>query len=187
MGAGTIMGNPGGSEGDEKPYEDCCHQWHACYQICGVSKQTCDKAFDTCSKQACGADDKCIKDAALSNVMMKLAGCKKYDEAQYQACECASSAQVASKREAAIRYFYKKFAPDNVDKAKDLAVKADTASKLAGLFRKLLLKYPEAIVKKDDPMKAMFDKIKNDAEQKKSSDEEVEEPTERTDEENIEL
>jgi len=120
MGGGALMMNPGADGSEDKPYESCCHQWHACYQICGVSKQTCDTTFETCSKQACGFDDKCNKDVEINNMMMKLGGCKKYEQAQYQACECAPSHQVPQKREAAIRYFYKKFAPENVDKAKDL-------------------------------------------------------------------
>lgn len=195
MGGGAVMMNPGDITGKNvgKPYESCCHQWHACYQICGVSKKTCDTTFETCAKEACGdGDEKCNKDIELNNMMMKLGGCTKFDQAQYQACECASSNQLAQKREAAIRYFYKKFAPENVEKAKELAAKADTASKMAGLFRKLLLKYPDAIVKKEDPMKAMFDKIKVDAdEQKTPTTDDQEDPdvdgSSDVDEEKIEL
>lgn len=190
MGGGAVMMNPGGDGEDGKPYESCCHQWHACYQVCGISKKTCDTAFETCSKEACGEDEKCTKDVELNNMMMKLGGCKKFDEAQYQACECAADDQVETKREAAIRYFYKKNSPESVDKAKGLAAKADSPSKMAGLFTKLLAKYPEAIVIKDDPMKEMFDKVKmdratgsdSDDDDKEESDEEV-----MTDEEKIEL
>lgn len=160
MGGGDMMMNPGGEGSNEKPYESCCHQWHACYQICGASKKTCDATFESCAKEACGNDDEqCTKDLELSNMMMKLGGCKKFDEAQYQNCECTPANQASSKREAAIRKFYKKNSPENVDKATSLAQKADTPGKVAGLFTKLLLKYPEAITIKDDPMKAMFDKI----------------------------
>ncbi len=178
-----------GAASDEKPYESCCHQWHACYQVCGSTKKTCDTTFETCAKEVCGGDEKCTKDVELNNMMLKLGGCKKFEQAQYQACECASSNQVAQKREAAIRYFYKKFSPENVEKAKELALKADTASKLAGLFRKLLLKYPDAIVKKDDPMKAMFDKMKLDVDEKKGTDDEQEDEIvdESNDDEKIEL
>lgn len=197
MGGGAVMMNMG--ETGEKPYESCCHQWHACYQICGVSKKTCDSTFDACAKETCGDDDeKCTKDVELSTMMMKLGGCKKFDESQYQACECTPSDQASQKREAAIRYFYKKYAPENVEKSKSLAAKADTPSKLAGLFVKLLLKYPDSIVKKDDPMKTMFDKIKVDTESSSSSsssgtetveegDEEIDSDSDSEDNENIEL
>lgn len=153
---------PGGGTGDEKAYESCCHQWHACYQICGVSKKTCDAAFEKCSKAKCGTDEACNKELNLSSMMMKLSGCKTFDEAQYRACECTSSDKATERRESAIRYFYKKQAPESVEKAKSLAAKADTSLKMAGLFIKLLLKYPDAIEKKQDPMQEMFDKIKND-------------------------
>ena len=189
MGGGAVMMNPG-ADSATKPYESCCHQWHACYQICGTSKKTCDTTFESCAKDACGADDKCIKDIELNTMMMQLGGCKKFDEAQYQACECAPADKVASKREAAIRNFYKKNSPDHVDKAKDLATKADSPSKLAGLFKKLLLKYPEAIVIKEDPMKSMFDKIKLDDTKKsgeKADGDTTEEDDSASDEEKIEL
>lgn len=165
MGGGAVMMNPGDPNKNEKPYESCCHQWHACYQICGVSKSTCDTTFDTCAKESCavGADhEECKKGLELNSMMMKLSGCKRFDEAQYLNCDCAPAATAPSKREAAIRQFYKKNSPESVEKAASLAQKADTPSKLAGLFMKLLLKYPEAITIKEDPMKAMFDKINLD-------------------------
>jgi len=159
MGGGSMMLNGGDAIAD-KPYESCCHQWHACYQICGVSKKACDATFDSCSKVACGADEKCTKDLELNNMMMKFSGCKRFDEAQLRNCECTPNDKAPDKRETAIRKFYKKTAPESADKAASLALKANTPGKLAGLFTKLLLKYPEAITIKEDPMKAMFDKIK---------------------------
>mmetsp|Transcript_100135 Transcript_100135/g.289121 ORF Transcript_100135/g.289121 Transcript_100135/m.289121 type:complete len:260 (-) Transcript_100135:477-1256(-) len=186
MGGGAVMMNPGDSGSNEKPYEDCCHAWHACYQVCGVAKKTCDNTFEACAKEACGDDEKCTKDLELSSMMMKLTGCKPFDEAQYQACECVVNDKVPEKREAAIRNFYKKNSPENIDKAKSLVTKADTPSKLAGLFIKLLSKYPDAIIKKEDPMKSMFDKIKLD-EADKVSDEDEAEKGEAADDEKIEL
>lgn len=161
-GSGSMILKPG--ENNAKPYESCCHQWNACYQICGISKKVCDTEFEECSKKSCGADSSCTKDLELNSMMMKLSGCKRYDDAQLRACECAPNKQAQTKREAAIRYFYKKQSPENADKASDLAAKADTPSKLGGLFRKLLLKYPDAIEIKEDPMQAMFDKIHRERE-----------------------
>lgn len=172
MGVGMVSMNAGGDGDEAAPYESCCHQWHACYQICGMAKKTCDDTFETCAKKACGEDDeKCNKDISLNLMMMKLAGCKKFDESQYQVCECAPKDKADSKREAAIRNFYKKNSPENVDKAKDLVAKAETTSKMAGLFQKLLLKYPDAIVIKENPMKAMFDKIKMETPESTSEEE----------------
>lgn len=39
MGSGGMMMMQPGKDGADKPYEQCCHQWHACYQICGSSKK----------------------------------------------------------------------------------------------------------------------------------------------------
>jgi hypothetical protein len=185
MGGGAMFMNPGKSS-SEKPYESCCHQWHACYQICGVSKKTCDATFDTCSKATCGGgDESCSKDLELNNMMMKLGGCKTFDEAQNRNCECTPEAKAPAKREAAIRKFYQKNAPESADKAASLIQKADTSSKLAGLFIKLLLKYPTAIEIKEDPMKAMFDKI--NVEDKTAESKESVEAEDDVDEEKIEL
>lgn len=199
MGGGAVIMQAGAGS-NEKPYESCCDQWHACYQTCGASKKQCDSAFETCAKPYCTSgrskeedQEKCTKDLELSNLMMKLTGCKKFEEAQYQACECTATGKASSKRETAIRNFYKKHAPENVDKAKGLAEKADTPSKYAGLFKKLLLKYPEAIVKKEDSMQSMFDKLKLDREgeakpaTKVSENREENEVDDSADEERIEL
>ena len=148
LGAGSIMMTGGGGSTD-KPYEACCDLWHACYQVCGVSKKSCDQQFETCAKDRCHSatdSETCTKDADLSIMMMKLGGCQAFNQAQYKACDCtATKDKAVAQREAALRYFYKKQAPDNVDKVPNLVAKADTPSKLAGLFVKLLAKYPAAI------------------------------------------
>jgi hypothetical protein len=191
MGGGVMMMAPGADEDQERPYAGCCDQWHACYQVCGVNKATCDTAFETCAKEACGPEtnEQCHKDVNLSNMMMKLGGCQKFNEAQLQACECKPKDAAVVQREAALRYFYKKQAPDNVDKVPNLIAKADSPSKLAGLFIKLLRKYPEAIQQKEDPMKAMYDKIRLETEEAKTMEGETDEetPDEKSSEETMEL
>jgi len=162
MGGGAIMMTGGGDGGGEKPYETCCDQWHACYQICGMSKNACDTAFETCAKDACGIeyDTKCKQDVEINTMMMKLSGCQKFNEAQYRACECTPNERAMTKRRGALEYFYKKYSPDTMDKVEHLAKKADTTKKMANLLMKLLQKYPEAIQKIEDPMKKMYDKIR---------------------------
>ena len=182
-------------DGDEKAYASCCDQWHACYQVCGVSKKTCDDGFETCAKETCGEKDdtteRCHKDIDLSVMLLKIGGCQKFNQDQLQACECKPKAQAPAQREAALRYFYKKQAPENVDKVTNLIAKADTPSKLAALFIKLLAKYPDAITKKEDPMQSMYDKIRKEAEEKDGdtivSEEGEEESEEDASDEKIEL
>jgi len=83
--------------------------------------------------------------------------------------ECAKSSKVEEKRSAAIRSFYKKFAPDNIDKADALAKKADSVGKMAALFRKLTAKYPDSIrIEMDDEMK-MYEKMMKDAKMDKET------------------
>lgn len=195
IGAGSLMMTGGG--GAEKPYGTCCDQWHACYQICGVAKKTCDATFESCAKKSCetlsvnesddsSIVDTCKKDAELSVMMLKLGGCQGFNQAQYAACDCVATAKAAAQREAALRYFYKKQAPDSVDKVPNLATKADSASKLASLFIKLLTKYPGAIDKKEDPMKDMYERIQRETQEMNEKGEIIvedrEEETEESDE-----
>ena len=192
IGAGSLMMTGGGGNA-EKPYTACCDQWHACYQVCGISKKKCDATFETCAKASCETMDDsetCTKDAELSAMMLKLGGCQGFNQAQYAACDCVANDKAAAQREAALRYFYKKQAPDSVDKVSNLATKADSASKLAGLLVKLLLKYPAAIVKKEDPMAEMYERIQRETQEMHKKGEIVVEDREEVDndsDEHVEL
>lgn len=148
MGAGTA----GGGE----TYAVCCDRWHACYQTCGASKLSCDESFKSCSETKCAGDPECKKSSDMNSMMLSFGGCQMYDAAQHGACECVKKDKREEKRAAALRSFYKKFAPGSVDKVDALAKKVDTTAKLAALFRKLHAKYPESIkVVIDDEMARM--------------------------------
>jgi hypothetical protein len=157
MGSGMMMYQMGSNDKDEEPHGICCDQWHACYQVCGVSKASCDRTFSTCVETVCGTDETCNKNAKVSHMSIQFGGCQKYDQAQYKSCECVPKEKAIDKRETVIRNFYKKFSPDSMDKAADLAKKADTASKMASLLRKLIKKYPESIQRKVDPKRKEMD------------------------------
>lgn len=169
MGGGLVMMGGKNDGNNEKVYESCCHLWHACYQVCGVSKKVCDDSFKTCTAEVCGEDGECKQDASLASLMIGMGGCQRFDEAQYGACECVDKSKETAKREAAIRRFYKMNAPDQEAKAEGLAQKADSKGKLASLFRKLLAKYPAAIEKTEDAQQAMYRNIFKDA-QKRNGD-----------------
>jgi Group XII secretory phospholipase A2 precursor (PLA2G12) len=150
---------------DEQAFSPCCDQWHACYSVCGMSKQSCDDGYKTCWKKRCAKDEECEKNADMAGVFIAFGGCRTYDSSQYMACECVNPSKAEDKREAAIRGFYKKYAADNVDKVPELAAKVkDSPTKVAGLLVKLLAKYPEAIKKKVDPNAEMYKKAFREAE-----------------------
>jgi hypothetical protein len=186
MGGGMMMmmmmAGGGGDGGGEK-YGSCCDQWHACYQTCGVSKELCDDAFKSCSAGMCLGDDQCKKDADLKIMMLGFGGCQLFDKGQYSACDCSPKDKVEEKRSTALRAFYKKYAPDSIDKAAGLAKKADTTAKMAGVIRKLLAKYPSAIQKKVDPEQNKYAKMMQDARDGKvPTDEEMEDDSGTTEE-----
>lgn len=178
MGGGSMMMMAGPPK--KEAYSVCCDLWHACYQTCGASKKGCDKDFDACSKENCGADEECSKSANMNTMMLQFGGCQKFDAFQYQACDCVSKDKAPEKRATAIRTFYKKNAPENAAKADQLAKKADTTGKMAGLFKKLLAKYPGAIAQIEDPQQAMYQNIMNDA--NKAPPKKPEEKVEETEE-----
>eukprot|EP00978_Attheya_sp_CCMP212_P004479 scaffold9776_cov51-Attheya_sp.AAC.2 len=84
MGGGMMMMAGGGDGGGEK-YDVCCDQWHACYQTCGVAKESCDEAFKSCSAGMCAGDEQCKKDADLKSMMLSFGGCQLFDKGQYSA------------------------------------------------------------------------------------------------------
>lgn len=159
---GMMMMSKGGVDNNE-PYSDCCDQWHACYSVCGAPKKACDDTFFSCAEEACLETpdaEQCNKDVQIKRLMINMSGCSAYDQGQYAACECVPNSKASAKGKEAIRYFYKKYAPDQLSKVDGLAEKiGDSTQKLAGLIRKLLAKYPVAIVKEKDPNQAMFDEI----------------------------
>jgi hypothetical protein len=182
LGGSAMMMNMGqAASAANEPYATCCDQWHACYQVCGATKKTCDETFKSCSKEKCGADEECQKQANLAGLMIGFAGCQKFDQQQLTACECVAKDKASEKREAIIRRFYKKYAPDKVENAADLAAKADSAGKLAKLFRKLITKYPVAIELIEDPQQAVYRQMMEDAkkaEKERGSDTAEEDPVE---------
>lgn len=119
--------------------------------------------------------------------MIDLGGCQKYDQQQYQNCDCVSKEKVEEKRGAALRSFYKKYgADDAASKVDGLVKKADTTSKFAGLFMKLIEKYsPDCIAVKghSDPMKEYMEKIKLDKEKEDSQKESEDTGSDEEDEE----
>lgn len=156
MGGGMIAGLGGGAGLGGEKYASCCDRWHACYQTCGAPKRVCDEAFKSCSNETCGDDDECKKSADMNSLLLGLGGCGMYDQGQAQACECVPKNKREEKRAAALRSFYKKFAPDGLDKVDGLAKKVDTTAKLSALIRKLHAKYPDSIkVVVDDEMARM--------------------------------
>eukprot|EP00584_Thalassiosira_punctigera_P012921 CAMPEP_0172552660 /NCGR_PEP_ID=MMETSP1067-20121228/46646_1 /TAXON_ID=265564 ORGANISM="Thalassiosira punctigera, Strain Tpunct2005C2" /NCGR_SAMPLE_ID=MMETSP1067 /ASSEMBLY_ACC=CAM_ASM_000444 /LENGTH=265 /DNA_ID=CAMNT_0013340691 /DNA_START=132 /DNA_END=929 /DNA_ORIENTATION=- len=169
MGGGMMMMGGGMNAGKEK-YASCCDRWHACYQTCGASKTACDAGFNSCVPQVCMGDEECKKAADLNTMLLNMGGCGLYDQSQYAACECAKKDKVGEKRAIALRSFYKKFVPNHEKgKVDALAKKADSAGKMAALFRKLHVKYPKSIeVKVDDEMARMQAMMRNAQEEEKN-------------------
>jgi hypothetical protein len=188
MGGGLISFSA--NDDDNKPFSTCCDQWHACYQICGTSKSVCDDSFKTCSEQKCGGNEECKKSANLQSMMSTLGGCQKFDQSQYAACECVKSSKAPAKREKVIRKFYETFSPETVAKSSDLAVKADSVAKMAGLFRKLVAKYPNCIKMVEDKEKVKYDQMMKETRETEDVASDVvdeEEVEEEEDDERVEL
>ena len=176
----SMMGGGIGGTG-VKPYEHCCHYFHACYQICGMPKKTCDTQFETCATQHCDKEEanaeECKKDISMTKLMIDLGGCKNYDQAQHHACECVAqdtpdgTSKVTVQRGRGLRKFYEKFAPASIDKVPGLLAKAETGTKFANLLMKLVTKYYQAdeetkstiaLKPYEDPMQAYYDQMKQD-------------------------
>lgn len=193
MGGGALMLNKAESS-QEKPFEKCCHEWHACYQICGTSKQACDEAFKSCSEEKCkGKGEDCTQQYQLISMMLQLGGCQSFESQQAAACKCVSKKddKHLKKREEVLKMFYQKYAPDSIDKVPELAKKTDTAAKMAQLLRKLVAKYPESIVfvesEEAKKYKEMFENVNQKMKDEKKEDSDSETETEVLEEEEQDL
>ncbi|CAB9526857.1 Phospholipase A2, group XIIA [Seminavis robusta] len=189
MGGGMVV--MAQSDGPEKPYAACCDEWHACYQICGSNKVQCDKAYETCVDAKCaGYDEKdCSESAKLNIMLMQFAGCGKFEGAQNAACECISKDKdkhVAA-RKSVLEKFYKKHNPGSVHKVEELIKKADTAPKLAKLLQKLVQKYPASIERVDDPQRASYQKMMDEARAKGDAKDDNEQPADEESDETEDL
>ena len=159
----------GDQDKSKEKYAPCCDLWHACYQICGVSKKSCDEGFKSCSKGNCLTDQQCQQAAEIDALMTQLSGCPKFEAAQQRACKCVAldggdDNEAYQQREQVLTKFYEAHAPDQISKVSALAEKScHDHKRLAGLFRKLLQKYPKAIQRIEDPeagrLKKMMDEI----------------------------
>ena len=184
----------------DEPIAPCCDKWHACFQVCGSTKKICDEIFQNCALSACDAvpdkqaQKQCDDSAKLQNMMLQMGknDCTRFNGSQRaSACQCVKESNAKSARKDAIRRFYKQYAPEALDsgKVKALAEKADSTAKTAGLFLKLVSKYPKCIkTRKHNNYEEMFDGLKHD---KKIKDLEEERKTEDDEEsennEHIEL
>jgi len=154
---------------DDEIISPCCDQWNACIQICGSTRSFCDSSFDKCLKVKCDDIDnneekkkQCESNASTKKLLLSISDCRSFDAGQSNGCECVNKSKVEEKRKSIVRAFYKKYNSKDVDKADKLASKANTIAKFAGLFQKLIEKYPNAVKRVKDPKaKYMEDLLKS--------------------------
>ena len=104
----------GGGKGDDALLP-CCNLRHACYSICGSSKARCEKDFKKCNEGICAAiadaegKKSCESTAGIHSMSASFGGCKGFDDAQAQACDCVKKGSKAEKRrKQSLTDFYKK-------------------------------------------------------------------------------
>eukprot|EP00536_Pseudo-nitzschia_multiseries_P009829 jgi/Psemu1/258454/estExt_Genewise1Plus.C_2860017 len=184
LGMGIAMSSPGNNN---EIHEGCCDQRAACLQTCGAIKTVCDEEFQKCTEDVCANSDdeeQCKKSASVFSIMINFGNCQTYDTEQYSHCDCVASEDAPGRREDLLQKFYTKFSPDSVDKARDLAKKADTPRKMANLMGKLVKKYyPKTIRKIKDPNQEMMEKLMKERNTKKVEEEVQDEEEEEEDEE----
>lgn len=175
MGGGMQLMSPGSNSNDL--HETCCDLRQACLQLCGAIKTYCDEEFTKCTTATCegiaDSEEKknCDQSSNLYGVMLKLDQCQKYDQAQRSHCDCVPKDNVGKSRERVVRAFYKKYNPENIEKAASLAAKADTPTKFVGLLLKLVKKYPQSIKRVKDPQQEYMERIMREAKKKEEEGE----------------
>eukprot|EP00937_MAST-01D_sp_MAST-1D-sp2_P001294 g1294.t1 len=83
-------------------FSPCCDAHDACYELCGMPKATCDRAFHKCMDKVCAAQPggkrgKKAKECSSAKGMFTLGvgvfGCGPYMAGQQQACLCVPRAR----------------------------------------------------------------------------------------------
>lgn len=69
---------------------ECCDIHDACYEICGISRNFCDKKFNQCMNRRCEGDRECMSSASMITMGVAIFGCSPFISAQQQACDCIS-------------------------------------------------------------------------------------------------
>jgi hypothetical protein len=147
----------------------CCNQRHACYQLCGASKKSCEKAFKTCCDDTCAAVEEaeskksCESSASIHSMSAQFGGCQQFDDAQSKACDCVKEKKAPKRREQSLTDFYKKHNREKLEEVEKLHEKhgKKDAWKFAKLMTKLVAKYPKAIKHEKSKEQAMYDDILN--------------------------
>ena len=142
---------------DDGPVGVCCDARHACIQMCGASRATCDAAFEKCAN-ATGDSS-----ASLHILSVKIGGCTAFDAAQAKACACVDTDKAALAREKVLSDFYGKHNKEKKADVPELAKKADNAKKFVALLTKLVGKYPKAIKRVKDPQQAWMEEMMKNA------------------------
>jgi hypothetical protein len=168
--------------GSGDPHEVCCDQRNACLQTCGSVKTICDEDFMKCTVDVCtnqeeagtgggGGEDesesaKCTQSSKIYELMITMEGCRQYDAEQHSHCDCVKEEEAPKRRRDLLRKFYKKFSPESLTKVDGLSERADSPRKMATLLAKLVKKYPNAILKTNDPMQEMMEKLMREGQTK---------------------
>ncbi|CAK4066621.1 unnamed protein product [Aphanomyces euteiches] len=149
---------------DELDFTTCCN-WHdACYGICGISKQLCERKFEKCMKDHCKtlhgenteAAKSCESTADLYAMGPKYMGCKAFTAGQKEACDCVDASKADGKVRDRLKYVLKQY---NADESAD-SLLDKYKGKEAVMFLRLLTKYPDALVVKKSKRESMFDAFK---------------------------
>jgi hypothetical protein len=130
-------------------FEECCTYTHdVCYSTCGMAKQECEELFSTCLAKTCNnyTDAKGCHDlAGVYTQVTGLMGGSYWKQGQSEACECLASENAPKHRQGRLEEFYKKWAPDQMDKVENLMQKYSAPGAFPRLLLMLHQKYRDAV------------------------------------------
>lgn len=172
MGGGMSMFSVGGDDDRDSEIRPCCDRRHACFGLCGASKKKCDALFKKCTDTTCAGlvDDEakkaCESSASLKTLMAGMSGCKDFDAAQLQACDCVAKDKADKRKTQVLTDFYTKWGGEKKaevgPKVAKLLEKSKSPSAFAFTLMRLVNKFPQCIKQVVDPQAAyMADLMKN--------------------------
>jgi secretory phospholipase A2 len=140
--------------GGEEDFTYCCDRHDACYSICGVSKQYCEKDFGKCMKELCWEifpeNLQCSQAAQMYQMGTTMFGSSGFQTLQYDFCECVPKSDVKKHYTQLLEKLYTDHTSKTASESSEMVAKlmdkaGDSIQKLGNLFYYILKKYDSAI------------------------------------------
>uniref|UniRef100_A0A0G4I0Z0 Phospholipase A2 domain-containing protein n=1 Tax=Chromera velia CCMP2878 TaxID=1169474 RepID=A0A0G4I0Z0_9ALVE len=150
------------------PFDSCCDLHAACYQVCGIDRQVCERTFKACLKKVCqqsGSRRACESETTIITMGSNMMGCDRFKDEQAESCECIAHKEAQGHLRTFIREFFERMPasiasededttpfPQTDEEIDAMIVEKGGVMKASSIIYKLINRHRDLVVgKKEDP------------------------------------